>query len=74
MKRDEHPPEPPSPLSWHDVRKVAAEADVDVRTVERVVCDWHPPRSRALRAVLVRALRKLGFKEHAEVLENGVVF
>lgn len=50
-------------LTEHQLRRIAAEADVDPRTVRRMLVDGHQPRSRATHAAICRALKTLGFAE-----------
>lgn len=51
---------PPERVSVRDVRRIAAEAELDDRTVHRVLVDGHPPRARGTRKLIVEAIAKLG--------------
>lgn len=57
----------PSELDDQAVRKIAAEANVDPRTVRRAL--EGRTRSRATRDAIIAALRKLRFAEHAKKIE-----
>lgn len=53
-------------LTQQDVRRVAAEANVDPRTVARAFEGAR--QSAAVRSAIVAALAKLGFKSQARAL------
>lgn len=55
-------------IADRDVLRVAAEADVDPRTVRSALSGKHQ-RSAATRAAIAHALRKLGFEQEAQTLE-----
>lgn len=57
-------------LTDQDVRKVAAHADVDPRTVERTLKKGGKRQSRVVRAAIVAALREFGWKAEAIALER----
>lgn len=56
--------------SDQDVRIVAATANVDVRTLRRVL-DGNPPRSRATRDAIVAALKQHRFFDQAKRISGG---
>lgn len=56
-------------LTDQDVRRVAAEANVDPRTVVRSLGGAR--QSRVVRAAVVAALRKFGWKAEALAVERG---
>lgn len=57
-------------LTRGEILKVAAAAGVDPRTVECVLDSERSPHPLVKSAVL-RALRKLGYREHASRVEKG---
>jgi len=60
-------------MTGQDCRKVAASANVDVRTVERALTadGKRRIRSAATRTAIVAALREHGFKRQAAQLEGA---
>lgn len=57
-------------LTDQDVRKVAADANVDPRTVARTLKEGGKRQSRVVRAAIVASLRKFGWKAEAVALER----
>lgn len=57
-------------LSEQEVRFVAATANVDVRTLRRVL-DGAPPRSPATRDAIVSALKQHRFFDQAKEIDGG---
>lgn len=56
-------------LTDQDVRKVAADANVDPRTVRRSLEGAR--QSKVVRAAVAASLRKLGFKQEARRIDGG---
>ena len=56
-------------LSDQDVKRVAAEANVDPRTVRRALAGSR--QSAVVRAAVAAALRKFDFKAEARRLDGG---
>lgn len=57
-------------LSKQDVAKVAAEAGVDPRTVERALCGSR--QSKVVREAICTALRSFSFSAEAVAIERAV--